>query len=1333
MQKIKNMRTKLARILLLIALLGIGATTIDLINQILEDEQLDHFRTVGQAAFSMENGPNINDYDNLRSYDMVIFDADFVYKNNKYNVGWVDSLRVENPDILMISEYPLISIPRSVYDDITLGTYTQADLDSNITYRLCYDVYNELGNSFIIDDENVHSYTSEYNVNVSYVMLDISSVHVRGKIISHLKYLYDYYSTNNVISSVGILASDFYTEIPDYELMTLPSITNTQYSIGYDTLIREIRRRFKDLTIIASGDKIYSSTYDNRKYFDGWYIPNYPYDTWTSGWGLSESFDPTVPTSIISIVDDFASDKGGPYIVLDTSDYMGSLPNKPYYYLLPFSMAFDYLWVCTNDRDNSLGIENIGYEYVLGEPYEDPQYDTDNPTDGEITRQFYYEGDIGLLSVTYNPTASSYEESGPMSFTIQERDGTTHEHVSTIADVDPPVLSSLSVGATYVGQGDEVILSVNASSSEESIFEITYTYTSSYTDYLDSETDHYIYKTAANGTFSFSTQNYLESLEEYSITVGPRCYHSDNISVSIVATDRYGNSSVSEEIYNDEIDIPIVTELIPNLQTYDVSGINFLGPTLDVSNLNLDQISKFNLIFIDLDYIVETETQENWVDQVRNYPDSRNFGVVAFETTPVVWDSTNFPIKKRLYNAINNLYLTDPTCVLVDINGDVVKPYIEDDILADSYIINLGNSDARQLIIDFYIDEFNHSENRSEMLGILFDNFEYYDDVDLFLNFEIVNGREYIDQDLDGTPLDMDEDEQLLRRTSRLLFIDELRSAITSNIGEEFLIGVNSSIAPADSLLMSKLDILFIQDFQYGEYSDNGYGEYPYYNALTDNYQRSIEDYPEYCLIDDYIPFGEIYAGFNSLIPIMRDTIGPFIITEHSSIGSNISNVNPVYSEVFSLLFDNQFPVWGDSIFVDARRFAHPSDYNYNSLYSIGNPSSEINFEELPTNKLYYSREYVNGLVEIVLSDDEFPEPSSTIELTLNSLNYSEEDSLISLSVSSDIDSRLNWKYNKNSEGYSTTFFVDTLATDFSLLLDVSEFEEFDWVKFEINSTTPTGGISNTIIDSIMIDMTPSFISDLVSIAGDSQVELNWTSSDDLDFDSYLIYRGVISGNTSLYDEDIITNSYTDNNSTNDSTYYYTVAVSDTSGKISLKSNEVFDTPEASGGDPPGGGELVPSTAVFLYEGSVAGSFSADFTISIYDSDRNLVVSSNTLTLVQPPASNPTEFTFTSSPELISGETYYITITSSTSGYPYYRMYATDDTWEGMISSETSPPEILPIGSTSNVGIFGLWVENSSGNLILGHSNVVGDFSTLRTVTGNNITWDVDGFIAGVR
>jgi hypothetical protein len=182
-----------------------------------------------------------------------------------------------------------------------------------------------------------------------------------------------------------------------------------------------------------------------------------------------------------------------------------------------------------------------------------------------------------------------------------------------------------------------------------------------------------------------------------------------------------------------------------------------------------------------------------------------------------------------------------------------------------------------------------------------------------------------------------------------------------------------------------------------------------------------------------------------------------------------------------------------------------------------------------------------------------------------------------------------------------------------------------------------------------------------------------------------------------------------------------------------LKSNEVFDTPEASGGDPPGGGELVPSTAVFLYEGSVAGSFSADFTISIYDSDRNLVVSSNTLTLVQPPASNPTEFTFTSSPELISGETYYITITSSTSGYPYYRMYATDDTWEGMISSETSPPEILPIGSTSNVGIFGLWVENSSGNLILGHSNVVGDFSTLRTVTGNNITWDVDGFIAGVR
>ena len=110
-----------------------------------------------------------------------------------------------------------------MYLDVIDGV-DQATLDSSIVYQLCYNVYDELGNGFIIDGADLHTYTSPYNSLVDYVILDVSDINVRSKIIRHLSYLYDTYIEHNVKSSASILVSDFYTNIPDYDSMISPSI-----------------------------------------------------------------------------------------------------------------------------------------------------------------------------------------------------------------------------------------------------------------------------------------------------------------------------------------------------------------------------------------------------------------------------------------------------------------------------------------------------------------------------------------------------------------------------------------------------------------------------------------------------------------------------------------------------------------------------------------------------------------------------------------------------------------------------------------------------------------------------------------------------------------------------------------------------------------------------------------------------------------------------------------------------------------------------------------------------------------------------------------------------
>jgi hypothetical protein len=153
-----------------------------------------------------------------------------------------------------------------------------------------------------------------------------------------------------------------------------------------------------------------------------------------------------------------------------------------------------------------------------------------------------------------------------------------------------------------------------------------------------------------------------------------------------------------------------------------------------------------------------------------------------------------------------------------------------------------------------------------------------------------------------------------------------------------------------------------------------------------------------------------------------------------------------------------------------------------------------------------------------------------------------------------------------------------------------------------------------------------------------------------------------------------------------------------------------------------GGGDMVPAKAVLLYNGSVGST--RDITVSIYDSGNDLLISSETLSAVD---STPEtlEFDFTDAPELSSG-TYYLAVTVS--GALNFYAYHTAESSQARYSTDTTPPDPLPAGTPDNKGKIGLWVVNSSDEMILGHSSDSGDYPTSTTCGSNRTYWVSDGY-----
>ena len=95
-----------------------------------------------------------------------------------------------------------------------------------------------------------------------------------------------------------------------------------------------------------------------------------------------------------------------------------------------------------------------------------------------------------------------------------------------------------------------------------------------------------------------------------------------------------------------------------------------------------------------------------------------------------------------------------------------------------------------------------------------------------------------------------------------------------------------------------------------------------------------------------------------------------------------------------------------------------------------------------------------------------------------------------------------------------------------------------------------------------LLGVAPACPTNLLAIAGDSQVSLDWDDNTEADLAGYDVYRSTTSGSDyGQMDSGITVSTYMDNTVTNDTTYYYVVKAVDDDGYESGYSNEASATP----------------------------------------------------------------------------------------------------------------------------------------------------------------------------
>jgi len=113
--------------------------------------------------------------------------------------------------------------------------------------------------------------------------------------------------------------------------------------------------------------------------------------------------------------------------------------------------------------------------------------------------------------------------------------------------------------------------------------------------------------------------------------------------------------------------------------------------------------------------------------------------------------------------------------------------------------------------------------------------------------------------------------------------------------------------------------------------------------------------------------------------------------------------------------------------------------------------------------------------------------------------------------------------------------------------------------------------VSNTVTVQVGDTIPPAAPVNLMAMAGDGSVSLNWADNSEPDLDSYSVYRSTSTGSygPAALASNLTSSTYVDSSVSNGILYYYAVTAVDSDGNESAQSSEVFAVPADPTNRPP--------------------------------------------------------------------------------------------------------------------------------------------------------------------
>lgn len=575
----------------------------------------------------------------------------------------------------------------------------------------------------------------------------------------------------------------------------------------------------------------------------------------------------------------------------------------------------------------------------------------------------------------------------------------------------PPTITSSDITLVYGENGSPLNLQIDTAADADCIYEVTTTYVSTYEDVIGQEppTTNYAWKTAAVGTNTLYTTEYTTSITDFNVIIGPRAYHTDNLTVSVVAIDVNENRSSSTTLFDAALNVPYGTfSPSSTISEYKIAT-NWSGSRYPSYNgiASLEDWAKPNLVLCTNSFLYESENTgqgatdgkdwEHWVDAVREETGSNNEIFIGFTQT-LIYETSVYYTHQRMRAYCDYVYniLGETSIYVHDTNGGLP---LYTGGFEGAQQLNYTSSDARAHYISFFVNEFNHCENRRPYVGSMFDVYEEYS------NFSMsgwysgdYNQNQWFghiaDMDLDGISFVEDDNEQIAFRLGRIAFITELRAALTASGATHFPIGINSVSARADADLTSIVDFMFFEDLHVPHTISTGYEVYegdscydnitymPYHRFLSTSFTREFCDgiYYSGYVTETLLPNpSDFNASVHNITDVMRQTLGPWVLVEFDGTDANIASItHPVYAEILALMADSVYPSWLQNESSWRRVYNHPSEDGFADISGLGNATENMQYD---THDIYdyWNRTFDNGEVEILIKpvdlfDDQIPE-----------------------------------------------------------------------------------------------------------------------------------------------------------------------------------------------------------------------------------------------------------------------------------------------------------------------------------------------------------------------